>query len=360
MRRILLSIIIIVSGLLLLAGYNSYINLPRTEIDIKGLKNGYFEGSEIAFRVNLINLSRVEKCLSFNTRINLGKEKVDFPTTYFIVRKGERITNRYGHMLPEDIAGGTYNVELEFTDRALGGEKLLVRKILPFKVIRRPMKPVVVPLDGNIKLPGLQPEYNFKDKLPIKIMVENIANRAGRFQVNVNIKPSLSVQGDIKPYTFTEVLNLDGGGKKTLKFELQLSNDKPDGKYIVSAGLSDKDSDRLLSSDRAGFAVVDRPPEIVFEDMGLSVKKGEQALYKVRVSDDKGVKSVKYCRRDLKTGSTTDYMMILSSGDASAGIWTYASGIIKKANRFKFYITAVDSKNQETKTVEYSVSVLGK
>jgi hypothetical protein len=361
MRYIFLGLSIIIAGLLVFGGYNYYLNFTRTKLAVVGLKSEYFPGSNMDFNVNVMNTSRTEKFFLIDSRIRFKTETVNFPKTFFVLSKRGEIASKYTHFLLEDFAAGNYQVEIELKDKTVTGEKTLVKKIVPFKVKKRPVKPPVIPLAGNIKFINLPDKINFSGKSAIKILVENIANREGRFYVSIKLVPP-RLHGNIvyKPEILSRTLNLNKKSKKSVKFGHKLSKDKPDGKYLLVARLSEAGTSKLLSTKETAVSVIDQPPKIVFKDIGLAAEKEKQGIYKVEVTDDKGVKSVKYYRRNIKNGKITGYPMTLASGNNSEGIWSYSAGVVKKAHRFKFYVAAVDTKNQETKTEEYSIVVLKK
>lgn len=357
MRYIFLGLTIIFVGLLMFEGYNYYLNLTKTKIEVEGLKSKYFPGSDMNFNVDIVNLSRTDKCFFVDLRIKFKTKFFNFPRTFFILHKGDKITNKYVHSLPKNLTAGNYQIELELKNKTVNSERTLAKRVLSFRVNRRPVKPK--PLDGNIKFIALPEEINFGDKLVITTIIENVINRKGKFRINVSLQtPSIEEGVVYKPEILTRIMNINKKSKKLVKFEYQLSEDKPDGEYILTARLFEKGTAKLLSTDETAISIVDQPPEIVFEDIGLSVKKGEQPVYKVRVTDDRGIKSVRYYQRDLKTDRTTSYMMTLISGDNSEGIWSCSVGVDKKTRKFKFYVAAVDTKNQEIRTDEYSIAVL--
>jgi hypothetical protein len=328
-------------------------------LEVDGVKSRYFAGSEMEFDVGVKNLSGTEKCFSVDFKIKSDAKTVDFPKRFFILGEGDRMTNKYVYSFPENFDAGNYKVELELKDKTVDGDTALAKRILPFKVKRKPVKPKILLLAGNIKFTGLPKKINFSDRLVIKALVKNTAGRRGKFHVKVKLTPP-PVKGNKgrEPKILTRMLNLNKKSQESIKFKHRLPKDMPDGKYRLTVQLFEKGATKLLSSDKAVVSVIDRPPEIVFKDIGLSVKKGEQAVYKVRVVDDKGVKSVRYYRHNLKTGYTTSYMMTLTSGNNSKGIWSYSADVVKKTRKFKFYVAAIDTKNQKTKTDEYSVAVL--
>ena len=359
MRYIFLGLIIVAAGLAVYLCYDYYVNLPRVEFKVAGVDGKYTAGSNLKYSLNIVNFSRMEKCFVLGSRVKFKNKSVNFPVKYFVLRNGETVTEDYSSYLSEDLPPGNCSVEAELKDKAVNSEKTLERRILPFVLKQKPVEHKIITLNGTVKFVNLPQEIGFDGNIAIKALIGNTAQRDGKFNVRITIGP-LNPGGNIvyEPETFERAVDLNAGAQKTVRVEYELGSNNPDGVYNIKAQLFNGETGELLSGVEDVVFVADNPPKLEFDNAPLFVRRGEQVEYRVRATDDRGVRAVTYYWRDLKENLTTNYMMLLSSGSVTDGIWSYSMGSRKKRNNFKFYITAVDAKSQETKTDEYAVTVV--
>jgi hypothetical protein len=363
MRYVLLGLVIVAVGLSAFGLYDYYINLPRAEFKVAGVLGEYMEGNSLKYTWSVVNLSRTEKCFIAGSKIKFRGKTVVFPQSYFMLESGETLSKSYDYAIPESLAPGNSSVEVELRNKTADTEKTLARKIIPFLLKQKPPveRKVVppAPLGGTIKLQDLPAEAGFGGKIAVKALAANTSDRAGRFSVKLSVGPlNAGENGGYIPEKYDKTITLDENAQKIVRVEYKLDSDKPEGAYSVKAQLFDAETSALLSSDEGTVQVADKPPRLEVGGMKLFLKRGEAAEYSVRALDDRGIASVTCFSRDLRMNAATSYMMTLSSGSATDGIWSCFMGLAKKNGDFRFHIEALDSKSQEARTEEYTVTVV--
>ncbi|MEW6042330.1 MAG: hypothetical protein AB1633_12500, partial [Elusimicrobiota bacterium] len=221
----------------------------------------------------------------------------------------------------------------------------------PVKVEKKPP----APLTGNVKFTSLPEEMLYNTTHLALISVENTSDRTAQFSVFFNIAgPS----GEQK--AFTSPVTLSSAEITTVQFNFNFSDIDSDGQYFAIAELREYPDNRLIQTDSFVLPLIDQPPVVEFRDIFISPANKHTFEVVSSVEDDRGVSAVYLHYNDLNRNYTTTYNMSLTTGDTKSGLWSHSFIPYKKSKDFRFYIEALDSKNNSSKTDEnLSITAIG-
>lgn len=228
--------------------------------------------------------------------------------------------------------------------------------VVPPKVLQRPKTP---PKMAPVKKPAIslvfnkpQGEYNYGERLPIEIELENKGDGAAQVElvVTTDIDQGFSKSLSVK---------VEAGGKVPIHESLPLDSALNEGTYTLEAlAASSEDSPSFPeTSVKTQFQLVDMAPKAEFKDLPLSARIGEPVTFRLKASDDRGLEKVELTL--FKTGHA-DFQVVpmrLETGHLKQGYWSYLRESFNEPGSYSFYVVAQDTKGQKIKTEEFSIVI---
>jgi|GEM_PF-1406818 len=158
------------------------------------------------------------------------------------------------------------------------------------------------------------------------------------------------------------IIDLAPGQNAVITFPFQVLKEMPGGQYgcilsIYFWSTIEKKALALYNETTYRFRVIDDPPVIKILDLGFSERSGKKARIKVKVTDDRGVTSVRIFYR--LPGKTDEQENDMTAVPEEPDVYIFEPGL-RQEGEFSFYIEAVDTKSQSKRTEKIRVTVIKK
>ncbi|MFN3966366.1 MAG: hypothetical protein ACK4JE_01545 [Endomicrobiia bacterium] len=357
---------VIVVFLFIFAGYIFITDISKIKFIVqKTEEKEYLPGEKIKIDIEITNSGIRGDYFFINLKSDLGRF---IPETVYLQPK-ESYKTQYQTEISKNIQPGIYEIKTSVKSRQIypftlkSKPREVAKKIITIKV-KEQERPKVVSLILEKKPEPFMAKFNsisIPEKLTynatnfIRISVENVSSTEGKTTLWLDIA---GPQNSKMVFSYTLTLGAKETKEKT--FEYLVDEKYPVGKYFISLELRETLNDKLLSSDVRIAELNDLPPNLILNQIDIKKEPKTQIEIKYEISDDIEVEEANLWYYDLKKEKINTYTMNLISGTKKQGIWSCRIYPDKKIKQFKYYISAIDNRNQENKTTEQTISLTKK
>ncbi|MCX7941152.1 MAG: hypothetical protein N2555_05225 [Endomicrobia bacterium] len=203
----------------------------------------------------------------------------------------------------------------------------------------------------NINTEAVKKEYKYGESVQINI---TLSNRSSKGNLKIGIDTSLKTFSGIIVSSTTVQTSLKPQESKEQNIAFSLTDDLLPENYYLELIVDTDGKKQIFTLDT--FQLIDLPPKIVISETPVIKYKQTNTLF-AEVEDDRGINEVKFVHVNEKKKTEVEYPMILIAGSRKTGLYSFTTEKILQKNYYSFYIKAVDTVGNITKTEVFNVKI---
>lgn len=205
------------------------------------------------------------------------------------------------------------------------------------------------PYEVIISTENFLPEYFYGEIIESETKLVNNTEKVFKIKIDISLKDKNEIMISSRGIT----LSVNPRDSVETKIPFKIENFVIPSEYFLEYVYVLNNKKQLIRS--ITFRINDNPPKISLPELPVIKYKTTNTIL-AEISDDRGIKSVKFVEISKK-GEEKVKQMLLIAGDSTFGLYSYTTEQILSKEDYKFYIQAQDNSGNISTTEIYNIKI---